>query len=226
MIGCRLHLLLLLLAVPTVSCARLPRIQPLTDSVQRTVQSCVAIYPKGDWQLLHRIDAEPPAGGKQTLLGLSQISTRRRTIHCVMMTLEGLVVFEARDNGAITVRRSVPPFDRPGMAEGIMADMRLIFFPPEQPAKSSGISKSGSSICRYGLPDGSIQDIEAGRDTRWTIRKYARNGKVLRTVRPDSMQGCAENGMPQRIDLQAPGLAGYRLAITLLEAEPLPHPNP
>ena len=65
------------------------------------------------------------------MMGLTVLSSRLRSNRSVIMSLEGFVVFDGEVNQGLTVHRALPPFDSPGFAEGLMADIRLIFFQPE-----------------------------------------------------------------------------------------------
>ena len=215
------RLMLLLMCLP-IACSHLPDI-PSTPPDAAPTGSCPAsIFPQGDWQLLHAIEAAGPGGGKQTLLGLSQISSHTRSAHCVMMTLEGMVLFQASfDDGTLSVQRAVPPFDRPGMAVGIVEDLRMVFFTPDRPYIQTGRLYDGTRAYRYQLPDGGTQDIETQDPAHWVIHRYDRRHRLVRTVRPVSDQGRSEQGMPNQILLEAHGLVGYQLRMTLVEAQPL-----
>lgn len=217
-----LRIALLLLVLP-LGCARLPQILPAQGPPAsiRPGCACDRIFPQGNWQLLHAIEATAPGDRKQTILGLSQISSGDHSAHCVMMTLEGMVLFEAHFDGTIDVGRAVPPFDKPGMAEGIIEDLRLIFFPPDMPKTQTGTFTKHERVCRYPLPDGGALDIEIGNDGRWLIHKYSRLNRVVRTVRSESEPKPSPHGMPERITLEAHGLTGYRLNLTLIEANPM-----
>ena len=215
-------IVLLLLVLP-LGCARLPQILPANLPLEAIPPECACdrIFPEGEWQLLHAMEATAPGGRKQTILGLSQISSKKRAIHCVVMTLEGMVLFEADYDGTIDVRRAVPPFDKPGIAEGIIEDLRLIFFSPGRPEIETGTLTKHERVCRYLLPGGDAEDIEIDSDRGWTIHKYNRRNRVVRTVRAESAPDESAHGMPERITLEAPGLTGYRLNLSLIEANPM-----
>jgi hypothetical protein len=220
------RLILLLICLP-IACSHLPDIQPTPPDDAPTGSFPASIFLQGDWQLLHAIEATGPGGGKQTLLGLSQISSHTRSAHCVMMTLEGMVLFQATfDDGTLSVQRAVAPFDRPGMAVGIVEDLRMVFFTPDRPYIQTGRLSDGTRAYRYQLPDGCTQDIETQDQTHWVIHRYDRRHRLVRTVRPVSDQGRSEQGMPNQILLEARGLVGYQLRMTLVEAQPLTiHPS-
>jgi len=222
--GLLLRLSLFLLLAP-MACSHLPAIQPVKDASTYTEEKCTRVYPRGDWQFLHSIEASPPAGDKMTILGLSQLSSATGTLHCVMMTVEGVVLFEAEYNGTIDVQRAIPPFDKPGMAEGIIEDLKLIFLQPQTAEVIVGRLDAGDWACRYVLPDRSVQDITFSDPAHWRIVRYDPRHRPVRTVTPVPAQGVSSQGMANQIVLQAPGLIGYQLKITLLEAEPLSRPK-
>ncbi len=215
--------LFLVLMLP-VACAQLPAIQPDRGSLPFSDATCDHVFPRGDWQFLHAIEATPPTGSKQTLLGLSQLSSTLKAGNFVIMTLEGMVLFEAHVEGTIHINRAIPPFDKPGMAKGIIDDLRLIFFRPDPSPSITGTGDNGYRVCRFTLPEGGAQDIEIRNNADWTVRRYNRNNRIDRTVRAIPARGRSVYGIPNQIILDAPGPVGYRLRITLIEAEPLTHP--
>lgn len=212
--------IVLLLLLP-VACAQLPEIQPAREPLPLSSATCDRVFPQGDWQFLHTIEAAPPTGSKQTLLGLSQLSSTRKAGNFVLMTLEGMVLFKAHVDGAIDISRAIPPFDKPGMAEGIIDDLRLIFFKPDQPPSMRGAADNGYRVCRFVLPEGGTQDIAIRSDIDWTVHKYNRRNRIERSVQAVPDRGRSAHGMPNHIILEAPGPVGYRLRMTLIEAKPL-----
>jgi hypothetical protein len=215
----RIVRLLLFMVFMPVACSHLPEIRTVDDSTAagRTA-GCTDIFPRGQWQLVHVIEILPPAGSKQTVLGILQISTEQRTFRCVLMTIEGLVLFEADFDGAVTIQRAIPPLDKPGMAEGMLQDISLLFFAPEQPCVAAGLSKEAVWICRYPSTDRGRQDIILQPDGRWEIRRYSQSHHLVRTIAPMSKEDLHADGLPSRVELTAHGLWGYRLRMHLLEA--------
>jgi hypothetical protein len=211
--------LILFMALMPVACSHLPEIRALKDSstASRTA-ACSAIFPQGQWQFVHAIEIFPPLGSKQTVLGVIQISSEQRTLHWVLMTIEGLVLFEADFDGAITVQRALPPLDRPGMAEGMLQDISLLFLPPTDPGIAAGYSKDGAWICRFPSTDRGCQDIVLQPDGGSEIRLYNRNNRLTRTVGPIAGKDHRAGGPPSRVTLKAYGLMGYELRMSLIEA--------
>jgi hypothetical protein len=213
--------LLLLILLP-LACARLPQIRPADpETARRTAAACAAIFPQGAWQFVHAVQFFPPDGSIQTLMGVVRLSSAAKRFHCVMMTIEGLVLFEATYDGAIAIQRAVAPLDKPGVAEGMVEDIRLIFFPPDPCCLAAGFTPEGQSICRYPRPDGGTEEIRPGSDGAWEIRRYAPDHRLLRRVAPIPGGDLQLAGLPARVELQAPGLAGYRLVLRLVEAMPM-----
>ena len=212
-------LMLLMLA----ACAHLPEIRTIENSTTAAqVARCRAIFPQGKWQFVHAIEILPPVGSKQTVLGIVQLSSEQRSFHCVLMTIEGLVVFEADFDGSrVKMQRALPPLDKPGMAKGIVQDISLLFFAPEQPCITAGLSKDAAWICRYPYVDQGQEDVVLQPDGLWEIRRYDRSHRLMRTIAPMAKEDLHASGLPSRVVLQAHGLGGYKLTMSLIEAVPL-----
>lgn len=203
-----------------LSCARLPKIVPVTGAdPSEPAEVCGRIFPAGAWQLLHSIEADLPGGRRSVMMGLTVLSSRRRSNRSVIMSLEGFVVFDAEVNQGLKVHRALPPFDSPDFAEGLMEDIRLIFFQPEGPAECGKLT-DGSTVCRYKNPDGGVVDIVLRSTGTCESLRYDREQRLIRIVRvpADARNG---DGMPQAIKLTARGEQSYKLVMTLLEAVPL-----
>jgi hypothetical protein len=204
-----------------LSCARLPKIVPVTGAdPSGPAEGCNRIFPAGKWQLLHSIEADLPGGRNSVMMGLTVLSSRLRSNRSVIMSLEGFVVFDGEFNQGLKVHRALPPFDSPGFAEGLMEDIRLIFFKPEGPAAECGILTDGSTVCRYKNPDGGVVDIVFRSTGTCEALRYDRKQRLTRIVRiPVDARSAA--GLPQTIELTAQGKQAYKLVMTLLEAVPL-----
>ena len=94
------------------------------------------------------------------MLGLTVMSSPAAERRSVLMTLEGFVVFDGEYDGRLTVHRALPPFDSPHFADGLMEDIRLVFFEPEGPVVARGTLRTGGPVRRYRLPDGGTVDVE------------------------------------------------------------------
>lgn len=214
--------LMLLMVLMLAACAHLPEIRTMEDNAAAgRIAACGAIFPHGKWQLVHAIEILPPVGSKQTVLGIVQLSSEQRIFHCVLMTIEGLVLFEADFEGAVTIQRALPPLDKPGMAEGIVQDISLIFLAPEQPCITAGLSKDAAWICRYTCTGHGHEDVVLQPDGIWEIRRYDQHHRLMRTVAPMANEDLHAGELPCRVVLKAYGLGGYELRMSLIEAIPL-----
>jgi hypothetical protein len=175
------------------------------------------IFPEGEWQFLHSIKAELPSGGSFMSLGLTVMSSSKRTNRSVIMTFEGFVAFDGEYDGRLIVHRALPPFDSPHFAGGLMEDIRLVFFEPEGSPAVSGRFDNGSAGCRYAASDGGFVDVERRNDRTWEVRRYSSEARLVRTVSAGQPSE-AGAGFPGTIELGAHGDQNYKLIMTLVEA--------
>ena len=208
-----------------ISCSVLPSLQPADRAARIELpHSCQRLFPKGKWQFVHSIEAVMPGGQKGLVMGVTVISSLGKTAHCVLMTIEGLVVFDARYDQELVINRAVAPFDQEGFAAGLISDIQLIFFMPQGPLVETGNDPNGASVCRYQTPDGGIVDLVIDADHTRHIRQYTAQRRLRRTVdafftKPES-DGDGPD-FPDRLELTAHGVAGYTLVMDLVEAVPL-----
>ncbi|EFK07741.1 conserved hypothetical protein [delta proteobacterium NaphS2] len=209
--GCRNPLLLLLGIFLLTACASLPRMKAIGNAeVSKAVSFCSDAFPQGKWQLTHAIMATLPNGGEAQLLGITEISSDPEQIHAVMMTIEGLVLFDGLEDGRLTIKRGVAPFDSRTFAKGLMEDIRLIFIKPAG-KPIVGLTEDGFPVCRYRVLDNIVVDV-VGSHGRLEILKYE-NERLIRRVTRES------NPLPEKITLTAYGPAPYGLNLRLISAE-------
>jgi hypothetical protein len=127
------------------------------------------------------------------------------------------VVFDGEYDQHFAVHRALPPFDSPHFAEGLMDDIRLMFFKPEGSLVGCGVLDNGSAVCRHEIPGGGAIDIEPRADHGWELRRYGPSQRLTRTfsVLPGERH---PSGLPERMELTASGGQTYKLVMTLLEA--------
>ena len=194
------------------ACAHMPPIQPAgTDRQYRVEARCRSIYPVGRWQLVHTINVRLRRGYQAILTGVIILSTADSRVHCVLMTLEGFVLFEAVDNGEVAVKRAFGPFDNSEFAKGVMRDIRLIFLAPEGEMQTAGKFAGGTEGCRYRTRDNRFIDVIGAVDGSWQIQQY----EPRRTVVVDAVD---QRGLSPKLTLEAGGKASYTLVMTLIEA--------
>jgi hypothetical protein len=182
------------------------------------------LFPEGKWQFVHSIEAVMRGGQRGLVMGVTVISSREKSARCVLMTIEGLVVFDARYDQKLVVNRAVAPFDHEGFAAGLISDIQLIFFRPEGLLVETGNDPNGSSVCRYQNSDGGIVDLVIDADDTRHIRRYNAQQRLNRAVDvffSDRESDSVRPDFPDRLELRAFGVAGYTLIMDLVEAVPL-----
>lgn len=208
-----------------VACAGEQRLRPpeLTGMEDgRETQACAAVFPEGKWQFVHSIDFAMPDGSGSAVLGVTNLAGD--DLECALITVEGLTLFEAvfRHDGSTQVRRAVPPFDGPEFAKGLLRDIRMIFQPPPGIMTAGGRLPDGSPVCRYIGADEGLVDVLPESDGCWQIRSYTADKQPDRTIVGRSCRQQDAHPIPDNLELQAYGLAGYTLKMTLIRAERLP----
>ena len=221
----KLMCLLLCIGCILISCSTLPGLQPAVRSDRTELpQTCLRLFPNGKWQFVHSIEAVMPGGQRGLVMGVTVISSLDKTAHCVLMTIEGLVVFDARYDQELVIHRAVAPFDQDGFAAGLISDIQLIFFMPQGPLLENGNDPNGAFVCRYQTPDSGIVDLVIDADHTRHIRQYTAQRRLRRTVdafftKPET-DGSGPD-FPDRLELTAHGVVGYTLVMDLVEAIPL-----
>ncbi|MGD9825057.1 hypothetical protein [Desulfobacter sp.] len=99
----------------SAGCAGLPPIVSLDNfslGEQSLSHELNQLFPADSFQFVHAIELTMPGSHSAMLMGVVNIHPRHRAIHCVVMTLEGLVLFEAdHTSDAFIIHRAIPPFD-------------------------------------------------------------------------------------------------------------------
>jgi hypothetical protein len=207
-----------LLAACLTACAHLPDLTPVGPGETPPPTCRIPIFATAPRRLVHAIEAETPRAPAAVLLGVTVLDPAAGRLQAAMLTLEGLRLFEARDDGALEVLRQLPPFDRPGFAPGLFQDLRLLFFPPPGAPARQGRQADGAWVCRHGRDDGGTLDLVHPAHGGWELRAYDPRGRLTRRVRPCGSAG-AEGDACVRLEAFRP--AEYVLTLRLIEAEDL-----
>jgi len=210
----------------SASCSSLPEIQPFRSPLPEGSENrCEQPFVKNKWQFVHSIRAVLPDGQRQSMIGTIIVAPERNTVHCILMSIEGLVLLDAVYDQKVTVNRAVPPFDEPGMVQGLIGDVRLMFLRPEGVRTASGVVGERSAICRYTDKDGSTVDVIVQPNGNWRIDQYSSFDFLQRSVQgvfaEDHQTDVLGEVIPERLELIAPGFMGYKLSMKLIEAVPL-----
>ncbi len=195
------------------SCAGLPRLIPAdTATASKTIWACEKAFLKGKWQFVHEITVTLPVGHEARMIGVTRLSASGKTVHAVMMTIEGLVLFDGFFDGQLTVNRGVAPFDTAGFAQGLMDDIRFIFFKPDGKPATAGMTDNGFNVCRYPVTENTVVDLVLHSNGKLEIRKYE-NEKLTRKVVSQ------QETVPKKVFFTAYAPVDYRLDLRLISAE-------
>ena len=212
---------LLTLLLLTPSCGRyLPKLILLSgEECTETQEMCRKPFPVKPWRAIHAIHITGPFGRKSSVLGVTVVIPATRSIRAVIMSVEGMVLFDASYGGdGTTIHRSIPPLDRGGFSEGLLRDVSLMFMAPEGAWIQIGRTEDRHLVCRWKDDQGRTTDVVFPDDGTWRILRYDRDDSLIRKV---NMTGWTGNLLAERVELVAYGIGGYTLDLRLVEAEPL-----
>jgi len=212
------RLLILILIFFFISCSGLPVIKPVNQAALPDItQRCHQPFVDIPYRFVHAIEVTFPGGGAGTVVGVSVIDPQSKTIHSVIMTIEGFVLFDAQYEKEVHVNRAVPPFNASHFAEHLMDDVRLILLAPKGGLSSAGVLKDGSTICRYDRDKEQIIDVIMHQDNSWEIGVYSNSYETIRRVNASSVK----DRIPALIKLTAFDAWDYSLLLSLISAEPV-----
>ena len=164
-----------------------------------------------------------PGGRNASVIGITDISSDVETIHCIIMSIEGLVLFDGVYRGEVVINRGIQPFDSKEFAKGLMNDIRMVFFPPVGELTGTGVLNNGSHVCRYTNDTMTIVDVIIDPSHDWEIRQY-RDDNLSRSVKAypneKAIDG-VQKVFPGRIELSVNEDPNYALMLRLIRAEPL-----
>jgi hypothetical protein len=151
-------------------------------------------------------------GKSVTMIGVTVIDPAGRSLQGILMTIEGLVLFDGLwQDGKVTVSRAVPPFDRPAFAENMINDMCFLFLVPKMAALTHAMEKEGKVVCRYHSGEDSVIEVMINEDRSWASKVF--RGSLSREIRAAAIQ----DNVPQFMELKG---QGYTLKLTTISAEP------
>ncbi len=209
----------------SISACSLPQIQTVSSFQSDHIQcQCQSPFPTIGMQFVHSITAILPNGNTNVAIGVTTISPDTQIINCAIMTIEGMVLFEAEYNQKIIIHRSIPPFDSKQFAQNMINDIRLVFFKPTGRLIKAGIRTARSNICRYEQPDGMIEDVIVQQNGNWEIHQYNTHYKQIKTIKAyytdvnDHMFWEGKEKIPSKYEITAHGILGYTLKLGLIEA--------
>ncbi len=207
------------LLVLLVSCGHLTemkKLNPATD--QALLEVCGSPYVKIPHRFVHAIEATFPGGRSATMLGVTLVDPDRQALHSVLMTLEGLVLFDGESDGAtLSVSRAVAPFDKESFARNMMDDVRLLFLAPASSYLEHGIMKDGANLCRFKGNTAETVDVLIRPDRTWKIETYTTPFQPIREVMATNLTG----NISGDIAFRGHTPQDYTLHLKLISAEPV-----
>ena len=210
--------LILIVVVFFLSCSSLPVIKNVDPaSKQDIINRCRQPFVDIPYRFVHTIEATIPGGGVGKVVGVTVFDPATEHVCSVIMTIEGLVLFDASYEEDVRVNRALPPFNADHFAGRMMEDVRLIFLAPDGLLTDAGLLSDGSTVCRYCENQGKIEDVIVHEDDTWEIIKYSDNYEMLRKIRVFSVR----DRIPAMVELTAFGFREYSLHMILISAEPI-----
>lgn len=213
---------LLAVGLATAGCASLPRINPAAAAARsRLAARCSDLLPERPLRAVHAIAAELPFAGASSLLGVSLIDPAGQRLRAVLVSVEGLTLFDASAGPAgLRIHRAVPPLDDPDFGPGLVADVALLLLQPAGEPIAVGRREDGRGVCRFrGAAGGWVDLLPATAAAPARIERWGADRRLYRSAVLSRQRD--PHGLARRVELTAPGLAGYRLLLDLVEAEPL-----
>lgn len=199
-----------------ISCARLPVIEPVgLAAMPDTRERCRRPFLDSSYRFIHSIEVSFPGGRRGTVVGITLVDPSEKTVHSVIMTIEGFVLFDARYEKEVRVNRALPPFNAEQFAGYMMDDVRLMFLAPEGKLADAGVLADGSTACRYHGNKGTTVDVVVHKDDSWNIETYSNSNELLRKIRAVEVR----NGIPNMVELHGFGFREYTLRLKLISAE-------
>ena len=208
--------MILMCAIFLMSCSSLPVIKPVDPTaVPNTKKRCRQPFLDIPYRFIHSIEVSFPGGKTGTVMGVTVFDPAEKTIHSVIMTIEGFVLFDAWYEKEVRVNRAVPPFNAEQFAGYMMEDVSLIFLAPDGKLLDSGVNAEGSTVCRYLGNKDSIIDVIVHKDESWDIETYSNSHELLRKINAVDVQ----NRIPGMVELRGFGFREYSLRLKLINAE-------
>lgn len=184
----------------------------LLPGAPEDLKGCLALFPAGPWECIHKIEAVIHEGVSSTLLGVTKGDPAGRKLHTVLLTSEGFILFEAEQLGdKVSILKAVAPFDSAAFAGGLMEAVNLLFLPPQGRPSKWGKRADGAIVCEWKNPDGSRTEILVSTAAKISVRDGQGDPVKEALLRPPFVQGLASS-----IEFRAYKPAPYRLKMTLL----------
>lgn len=206
-------------------CAGLPEIRLEGPVFQSRVKAgCRQVFADTPRQMVHSMTARMPNDETYHGISVTRVTPQSGKIECVIMSIEGLVLFSGQANGEIQVERAIGPFENEKFAERLFADIRQVFLPPRGLMVAAGKNPDNQPMCRYLLDHGGFLDVVQAGPNHVQIIEYNPGRKKTQTVsvtRAPGESGDEDDLRPaDTIVIERHGVLGYRLELERIEQNP------
>jgi hypothetical protein len=188
------------------------RIVPFAGlDAQRTIAACERLFPRGPFEATHVVEASIPFSDDASLIGVVAAEPNGQGFRSVLLTQEGIVIFDATRHGdQIAVERALPPIDPDGFGRNMTDDIRLALIHPDGRGVEVGQTSDGQSICRWSNGNEQTEVLLTGiREAKLT---RLQNGSVVRRA---WLKQIGDDGVAKEIQLETTSVIGYQLHLEL-----------
>jgi hypothetical protein len=188
--------------------------QSLLPAAQKDL-TCPSPFLKEKYQLTYAIEIQAAGNVQGAIIGITVVDPSTRFVSCAIMTVEGMVLFDAEAGpGTLKINRALPPFASADFANNMIEDINLISFAPEGKILAKGTLPDGAIACRYLEESGDWIDLITDKSGEMAIKRFSSSADLKRQVRYNKKTG----NIYQSIELQEIGIVNYTLLMTLIDA--------
>jgi hypothetical protein len=192
------------------------RIFPLTGAAAlQTALGCERVFPHGAFEVTHVVEASIPFSDDTSLIGVVAAEANHKQFRSLLLTQEGIVIFDAVRRGAVVeVVRALPPIDPEGFGRAMTDDVKLVLLLPDGSNSEVGRTEQGIPICRW--TNGAEQvEVQLTGQHEARIARF-RQGAVVRNA---WLKDIDDRGFARDTLLETTSIVGYQLHLTLLNGD-------
>lgn len=202
------------------ACQPLLRPDPSPGSlIPPDAESCSIPYPKNSFRAIHAIDIALPGSQQSAVIGIIIADLSSGRLRTTLLSLEGLVLFDATSVNRVTkIHHALPPLDTGAFAENLVTDVKFLFWPENSTANISAWRKDGTTTCRRTISPACILEAVSDGSGARILRQYDEKGKLIREAAASGP--VSKEGFFQKMRLKVhPGMGDYSLSLELVEGE-------
>jgi len=205
------------IAAAVLSLAACAGVSPDRPLIPQTPMACPEAYVRQPFRAVHQIEMESARGGKNVFIGAVKAAPGEEALHAVLMSVEGMVLFEAElRKGNLRMISAFPPLNDPDFAGGLMGDVAFLLLKPAGSPEESGRDDQGFPACRWSSAAGGVTELAALGDGSVRMRRYDEKRRITREA---LAMPPFDRGMAARILLKAFRPAKYTIRLSLMEGD-------